>query len=72
MKNEAPSRFKTVLIEFVKSQNEYAGKILEFANHLDEAVNIAQSLPYDIQQELKQLILSELAANGYITLPFNR
>lgn len=72
MNNETSSVFKTVLREFVKSHNEYAGKLLEFANHLDEAVTIAQSLPSNIQQELKKLILSELAANGIITLPFNK
>lgn len=71
MNNETSPVFKTVLIEFVKSHNEYAGKVLDFANHLDEAATIAQSLPADIQLELKKIILGALAANG-ITLPFNR
>lgn len=71
MNNETSSDFKTVLIKFVKSHNECAGKIIEFANHLDEATTIAQSLPIDIQLELKQIILSALATKG-ITLPNNR
>ena len=72
MNNEASSVFKTILIEFIKSHNEYAGKVLEIANHLDEAATVAQSLPTNIQLELKQIIWSALAANGIIIPPYNR
>ena len=72
MNNEAKSVFKTLLTEFVKSHNAYAGSILEFANHLDEAAQIAQSLPADIQCQLKTTIDAMLAARGLQTIFFGR
>ena len=72
MQNEAVSIFKTLLTELVKSQNPYAGNIMEFANHLDEAVKIAQSLPVDIQNQLKTTIEAMLAARGFQAVFFGR
>ena len=66
MNNEIISVIKKILIEFTKNNNEYAGKVLEIINHLNEATIIAQSLPADIQIELRNIILSALAAYGII------
>lgn len=63
---------KTAFIEYIKSHNEYEGKIVEFYNHINEAGKVFYSLPESIQNDLIQLILSGLAANGYIvTKTFN-
>ena len=72
MNNEARSVFKTLLTEFVKSHNAYAGNIMEFANHLDDAVTIAQSLPADIQYQLGKTIETMLAARGLQAVFFGR
>lgn len=66
MNNEIISVIKKILIEFTKNHNEYAGKVLEIINHLNEATVIAQSLPADIQIELRNIILGALAAYGII------
>ena len=62
--------FNTALIEYVKKHDECKGKILEFLNHIDEASKIAQSLPLNVQEELKQLIYNGLMANGIASIFF--
>ena len=66
MNNEIISVIKKILIEFTKNNNEYAGKVLEIINHLNEATVIAQSLPADIQIELRNIILGALVTYGII------
>ncbi len=70
MQNDNTSFIKTALIEYAKSHDEYSGKILEIVNHIDEAVEIAQSLPINVQDELKQMILNVLVANGISSIFF--
>lgn len=57
---------KTAFIDYIKSHNEYEGKIVEFYNHINEAGKVFYSLPQNIQNDLFQLISSGLAANGCI------
>lgn len=70
MQNDVIGLIKNALIEYVKNHNEYSGKIMEFFNNIDEATKIAQSLPIEIQNELKSIIIGILAANGILTIPF--
>ena len=56
--------FNTALIEYVKKHDECKGEVLEILNHIDEAVKIAQNLPLNVQEDLKQIILNVLIANG--------
>ena len=72
MNNEARSIFKTLLADFVKVHNQYAGSIMEFANNLDEATQIAQSLPTNIQYQLKATIETILAARDFQAIFFGR
>ena len=62
--------FKTVFIEYVKKHDEWKGEVLEILNHIDEASKIAQSLPLNVQEELKQLICNGLMANGIASIFF--
>ncbi len=57
---------KTALIEYVKTQNKYSGKILDAINHIDEAINTLQELPLNIQEEIKQIIVKALILQGVI------
>ena len=65
------SIIKGVIIDYIKSHNETAGKGGELFNHIDETIKCAQSLPMPVQVELQQLLVSALAANG-ISINFNR
>ena len=40
MNKDVNSVMKSFIIEYVKSHNEYSGKILEAFNHVDEALKI--------------------------------
>lgn len=59
---------KTIITDIIKSHNEYEGKIIEFYNHIYEANKIFYSLPINLQNEIGQLILSRLAANGVVVI----
>ncbi len=72
MPNNKQAVFRAILTEFVKSHNEYAGKVMEFADHLDQAVEIAQSLPMDIQMQLKEFLCGAMAARGMFSIFFGR
>ena len=70
MQNNNGDFFKTVFIEYVKKHDECKGEVLEILNHIDEASKIAQSLPLNVQEELKQLICNGLMANGIASIFF--
>ena len=72
MPNNNQAAFRAILTEFVKSHNENAGKVMEFADHLDQAVEVAQSLPMDIQMQLKDFLYRTMAASGMFSLFFGR
>jgi len=64
MQNNNGDFFKTVFIEYIKKHDECKGEVLEILNHIDEAVKSAQNLPLNVQEDLKQIILNGLIANG--------
>ncbi len=64
------SLIKNVFIEYAKSHNEYSGKILEILNHIDEATKVAQSLPLNVQEELKGMLYNGLMINGISSVFF--
>ncbi len=66
MNKDVNSVMKSFVIEYVKSHNEHSGKILEAFNHVDEALKILQSLPFDVQNEIQQGIKKALFAQGLI------
>ena len=68
MQNDIESPLKNAFIKFVKCHNKFDGEIMEVCNHIDEANKALQKLPYDVQNELGQMILSTLAANGILTI----
>lgn len=70
MQNDTIGLIKNALIEYVKSHNEHSGKIMEFFDKVDGATKIAQSLPIETQNDLRNIILSILVANGIMTIPF--
>ncbi len=70
MQKDVSSLIKTALIEYVKSHDEYNGKIMDFINHIDEAIKVIQSLPIDAQNDLKQTISNILIANGISSVFF--
>ena len=70
MQNDTIGLIKNALIEYVKSHNEHSGKIMEFFFNFDGATKIAQSLPIETQNDLRNIILSILVANGILTIPF--
>ena len=70
MQNDTIGLIKNALIEYVKSHNEHSGKIMEFLDKVDGATKIAQSLPIETQNDLRNIILSILVANGILTIPF--
>ena len=70
MQNNVIGLIKNALIEYVKSHNEYSGKIMEFFDKIDDATKIAQSLPIEAQNDLKNIVLSILVANGILPIPF--
>lgn len=72
MQQDMSSPIKKALIEYVKSHNDIDGKIMDFINHLDEAENIAKSLPTDIQNDLIQIIVSGLIASGIVPVSVRR
>ncbi len=63
---------KTAFIEYIKSHNEFEGKITEFSNHIIEAGEVFYSLPESIQNDLLKFILSDLALSGIkVAIPLN-
>ena len=70
MQNNNGDFFKTVFIEYVKKHDECKGEVSEILYHIDEASKIAQSLPLNVQEELKQLICNGLMANGIASIFF--
>lgn len=70
MQKDVSSLIKTALIEYVKSHDEYNGKIMDFINYIDEAIKVIQSLPIDAQNDLKQTISNILIANGISSVFF--
>ncbi len=70
MQNNANAKIKEAIIEYAKSHSEYAGEILDLLNHIDEASKIAQSLPMNIQMELKTYFLQLLVINGILPKQF--
>ena len=58
------SIIKSVGIDYIKSHNETAGKVVEMFDYIDETIKCVQSLPIPVQAELQQLFVSALAANG--------
>lgn len=64
MQNNNGEFFKTIFIEYVKEHDECKGEVLEILNHIGEAVKSAQNLPLNVQEDLKQIILNGLIANG--------
>lgn len=70
MQNDVIGLIKNALIEYVKSHNEYSGKIMEFFDKVYDATKIAQSLPIETQNDLRNNVLSILAANGILAIPF--
>lgn len=68
MQNDVSGLIKSALIKYVKSHNEYDGKIMEIFNNIDEAINAGQSLPLDIQNDLKNIILGALVTNGILKI----
>ena len=65
------SIIKGVIIDYIKSHNETAGKVVELFNHIVETIKCPPSLPRPLHLELQQLLVSALAANG-ISINFNR
>ncbi len=65
------SIIKGVGIDYIKSHNETAGKVVELFNHIDGTIKCAQSLPMPVQVELQQLLVSAFAANG-ISINYSR
>jgi len=65
------SIMKGVAINYIKSHNETAGKVVELFDKIEETIECAQSLPAPVQAELQQMFLSAFAANG-ISINFNR
>lgn len=51
---------KQAIIECTSRHNKYAGEIMKFFDHIDEANKIVQGLPIDIQNELKTMIANWL------------
>ena len=70
MQKDVGSLIKTALIEYVKCHDEYSGNIMDFINHIDEAIKVIQSLPIDAQNELKQTVSNILIANGISSIFF--
>lgn len=68
MQKDMSSPLKNAFIEYVKKHSKYDGEIMEVFDHIDEANKAFQKLPYDIQNELGQIVLSTLAANGILTI----
>lgn len=58
------SVFKSVVTDYIKRHNEYAGTVVDFFNHIDEAMKCVQSLPVPAQAELHRMLLSAFAANA--------
>lgn len=61
---------KNVVSSYVKEHSETAAEVVDLFNHLNAAVKCAQSLPGAAQAELRQLLVSALAAKG-IYVNFN-
>ena len=70
-KMDIGSIIKSVGIDYIKSHNQTAGKVVELFNHIDETVKCAQNLPAPVQAELQQMFVAALAANG-ISININR
>lgn len=70
MQNDISSPLKNVFIEYVKSHSDYEGKIMDIFNHIDEANRTFKSLPFNMQNELGQIIWNALLVNGILTIPF--
>ena len=70
MQQDYYSLIKNVFIEYAKSHNECSGKILEILNHIDEAAKVAQSLPLNVQEELKGMLYNGLMVNGISSIFF--
>lgn len=70
MQKDNMSFLKTALIEYVKSHDEYRGKILEFIDHIDKAAEVAQSLPADIKEEMRRILINFSFANGITSIFF--
>ena len=70
MQNDIIELIKNALIKYVKTHNEYSEKIMEFFNKVDSATKIAQSLPAETQNDLKNIFFSILVANGILPIPF--
>lgn len=70
MHNDIIELIKNALIKYVKTHNEYSEKIMEFFDKIDDATKIAQSLPAETQNDLKNIIFSILVANGILPIPF--
>ncbi len=54
MEKDLKTIVKEILIDFTKKHNEYSGKIMEVFNHVDESIKILESLPIEMQNEIKQ------------------
>ncbi len=72
MQKDFSSPLKNTFIEYVKSHSKYDGEIMDIFNHIEEANKAFQSLPFNMQNELGQIILNTLAANGIITISLKR
>ena len=70
MQKDIGSSIKTALIEYVKCHDEHRGNIMDFINHIDEAIKAIQSLPINAQNELKQTVSNILIANGISSIFF--
>lgn len=70
MQKEIVSLIKKAFIEYAKSHSEYQGKIMDIFNHLDEALQINQSLPIDVQNSLGQIVWGIFAACGVLPAPY--
>ena len=66
MQQDYYSLIKNVFIEYTKSHNECCGKILEILNN----IKVAQSLPLNVQEELKRTLYNALILNGVSSILF--
>ena len=62
MHTNKDSLVKALMIEYAKAHDEYAGKILDAADKIEEGIKILRDLPIEIQKELQQYILSYFIA----------
>ena len=69
MQDKVNDLLKTALINYVKNHNECIGTIMEFADHLGEAVKTFYKLPTNIQNDIGLILVEILIKNGVLPVP---